>query len=140
VPILKDVELAQSALQRYLGAASDAQRSQIYPEIWRSLDSALAEARTEGKDTSRIDALRARLGAAALEHPPPPDESGIEAAQQAFAWFRTNYAALQYGANESIPNLGPSKLKKTVVYAIAGAVIVLCVIGYIIARIGMRSY
>jgi hypothetical protein len=140
VPVLKDVELAQSALQRYLAATTEVQRSQIYPQIWRSLDRALAEARTEGKDTSRIDAVRAGLGAAALEHPPPPDESGIEAARQAFAWFRTNYAALQFGANESIPDLGPSKLKKTIVYAIAGAVIVLCVIGYVIARIGMRSH
>ncbi|MBA3461788.1 MAG: hypothetical protein H0T46_17635 [Deltaproteobacteria bacterium] len=140
MPILKDVELAQSALQRYLAAATDAQRHQIYPEIWRSLDSALAEARTEGKDTSRIDAVRARLGAAALEHPPPPDESGIEGARQAFAWFNTHYAALQFGGNEAVPDLGPSKLKKTMVYGIAGVILVLCAIGYIIARIGMRAH
>ena len=140
MPILKDVELAQSALQHYLAATSDAQRTQIYPGIWRSLDSALAEARGEGKDTSRIDAVRAGLGAAALEHPPPPDESGIEAARLAFAWFRTNYASLQFGGTEAVPDLGPSKLEKTMVYGIAAVIAVLCVIGYVIARIGMRSH
>jgi len=137
--VAQDVELAQKALERYLAATSDAAREQVYPEIWRRLDSALAGARAEGKDTSRIDAVRAKLGDAALVPPPPPDESGIEAARQAFAWFRANYAALQFSANESIPNLGPSKTKRFLVYGIAGVIVLLCAIGFVIARIGMRG-
>jgi hypothetical protein len=137
--VAQDVQMAQGALERYLAAGGEAERDQAYPEIWRRLDAALADARAEGKDTTRIDAVRAKLGDAALVRPPPPDDSGIEAAQQAFAWFRTNYAALQFGANESVPNLGPSKAKKAVVYGIALIFAVLCVIGYVIARIGMRG-
>lgn len=138
--LVQDVELAEKALQRYIGATTDAQRDAAYPAIWLHLDAALAEARTEGKDTSRIDAVRDTLGDRAKTPPVPPDESGLEGARQAFAWFRATYPALQVSASSSVPNLGPSTAKKTVVYIIAGIIFIACAIGFVIARIGMRSH
>lgn len=138
--LVQDVEHAEKALGRYLGATTDAQRDAAYPEIWRRLDAALAEARSEGKDTSRIDGVRATLGDRAATPPVPPDDDGIEGAKQAFAWFRAQYPALQVSASSSVPNLGPSTAKKTIVYVIAGIIFIACAIGLVIARIGMRSH
>ena len=138
--LVQDVAFAEKALQRYIGAASDAQRDAAYPAIWLHLDAALAAAKAEGKDTSHVDGIRARLGERAATPPVPPDESGIEAARAAFGWFRAQYPALQVSAADSVPNLGPSKTKKTIVYIIAGIIFVACAIGAVIARIGMRSH
>ncbi len=136
---MQDVELAEAALQRYLGATNDAQRETTYPEIWSRLDAALAGARTEGKDTSRIDAIRSKLGDAAIHRPPPPNDSAIEAASQAFAWFRSQYAALHLGTASPIPVLGPSKLQKTLISGVGRVVIIICAIVAMIAIIAMRS-
>jgi hypothetical protein len=148
--IVDEVQAARTSLQRYLTAMHAAQGlandegTRLYPEIWTRLDAALAGARAEGKDTTHLDAVRTRLGAAALD--PAGDasslgtnEAGVAAARDTIAWFVAQYPVLQYTVQDEVPDLGPSKAKKAVFYTIAIVLAVLCVVGYVVARIGMRG-
>jgi len=70
--------------------------------------------------------------------PVPPDDAGITAARQAFAWFRSHYAALNLGTASAVPVVGPSQLQQRMLSGVAKVIIVLCAIGGIIALVGMR--
>lgn len=174
--LVQDVEIAEALLGQYLASLAQTTQGltlrldqqaaigaaeQVYPEVWKRLDSARSTASQSGRDLSYYDALRSYIGhdaqrgitkrttevsallvgvlpiAGAVSVTAEGNTEGVRAARDAIATFRQVFpdAPWQAPQTEPVPDLRTGTGKAKLIAVVGATVIVAVVLAFYLGLI-----